>query len=192
MFFRLIRVNMTSYNLPSVTLSLHRDRLSLLFVPYRGIFLPRFLITVVLNTISSLHTVFLLCVRVGWCDVCTEFTNLIGRCRCKWDVTIKYLTRTISIFNRYVFTHWFSHMCLILLVAYMANWRIFMGKSEALLSWLAICLLFSWCYLTSDWWLHKYSYVKIRLYYWDTCGSPVIKCLCFFVVFTGIPVVAQS
>ena len=26
-------------------------------------------------------------------------------------------------------------------------------------------------------------------FYWDTCGSPVIKCLCFF---TGIPVVAQS
>ena len=20
------------------------------------------------------------------------------------------------------------------------------------------------------------------IYYWDTCGSPVIKCLCFFVV----------
>ena len=29
-------------------------------------------------------------------------------------------------------------------------------------------------------------------FYWDTCGSPVIKCLCFFVFFTGIPVVAQS
>ena len=28
------------------------------------------------NIISSLHIVFLLCASVGWCDVCTEFTNL--------------------------------------------------------------------------------------------------------------------
>ena len=32
---------------------------------------------IVLNTISSLHTVSSLCARVGWCDVCTDFTNLI-------------------------------------------------------------------------------------------------------------------
>ena len=31
----------------------------------------------VLNIISSLYIVFSLCARVGWCDVCTEFTNLI-------------------------------------------------------------------------------------------------------------------
>ena len=36
-----------------------------------------------------------------------------------------------------VFTHWISS-------AHMRNHRIFMGKSEALLSWLAICLLFWW------------------------------------------------
>ena len=30
-----------------------------------------------LNIISSLNIVFSLCARVGWCDVCTEFTNLI-------------------------------------------------------------------------------------------------------------------
>ena len=37
----------------------------------------RFLVTIILNIISSLHIVFSLCARVGWCDVCTEFTNLI-------------------------------------------------------------------------------------------------------------------
>ena len=37
--------------------------------------LARFLITIVLNIISSLHIVFSLCARVGWCDVCTECTN---------------------------------------------------------------------------------------------------------------------
>ena len=32
---------------------------------------------IVLNTISSLYIVSSLCARVGWCDVCTDFTNLI-------------------------------------------------------------------------------------------------------------------
>ena len=49
-----------------------------------------------------------------------------------------------------VYTHWFSHMCLTWLLAYMRNRRIFIGKSEALLSWLAICLL------SSVWWLRKF------------------------------------
>ena len=44
---------------------------------YCGIFLGRFLITIVLNIISSLHIVFSLCARVGWCDICTDFTDLI-------------------------------------------------------------------------------------------------------------------
>ena len=69
LFFRLIRGNMSSYNLPSVTQSLFRDHLSRLSA--------RFLITIVLNIISSLHIVFSLCARVGWCDVCTDFTNVI-------------------------------------------------------------------------------------------------------------------
>ena len=29
------------------------------------------------NIILSLYTVFSLCVRVGWCDVWTDFTNLM-------------------------------------------------------------------------------------------------------------------
>ena len=28
------------------------------------------------NIILSLHIVFSLCARVGWCDVCTDFTNV--------------------------------------------------------------------------------------------------------------------
>ena len=29
------------------------------------------------NIISSLQYIFLLCARVGWCDVYTDFTNVI-------------------------------------------------------------------------------------------------------------------
>ena len=47
------------------------------YLQYCGIFLARFLITVVLNIISSLHIVFSFCARVGWCDVGTDFTHLI-------------------------------------------------------------------------------------------------------------------
>ena len=42
-----------------------------------GIFLARFLITIVLSIISSLRTVFSPRARVDWCDVCIDFTNLI-------------------------------------------------------------------------------------------------------------------
>ena len=78
-----------------------RNRFSVIsfhdYLLYCGIFLVRFLIKIFLNTISSLHTVFSLCVRVGWCDACTDFTNLIkvDIDGCKWDVTIEYLTRLI-------------------------------------------------------------------------------------------------
>ena len=104
---------MSFYKLLSVTQSLFRDH------PLRNI-----LITIVLNTVSSLHIVFSLCARVGWCDVCTEFTNLIGRCRYKWDVTIKYLTCAmfVSSFNPNVYTHWFSHMCPILQLCNALSW----------------------------------------------------------------------
>ena len=42
-----------------------------------GIFLAHLLIKIDLNIISSLQIVFSLCARVGWCDVCTDFTNVI-------------------------------------------------------------------------------------------------------------------
>ena len=47
------------------------------YLHHCGIFLSRFLITDALNIISSLPRVFSLRTRVGWCDVCAEFTNLI-------------------------------------------------------------------------------------------------------------------
>ena len=47
------------------------------YLHYGGIFLAHFLIKIDLNIISSLHIVFSLYARVGWCDVCTDFTNVI-------------------------------------------------------------------------------------------------------------------
>ena len=141
-----------------------------------GIFLARFLITIVLNIISSLHIVFSLCVRVGWCDVGTEFTNLIKvdvdvdvdvnemplsntRAIFEKQLTALHVVHMFDLFNRYVFIlltkmrsetktvpltwyifnvqgciHTDFHMCPIQLFAYLKNWRILMGKSEALLS----------------------------------------------------------
>ena len=57
---------------------------------YCEIFLAHFLITVVHNIISSLHIVFSLCARVDWCNVCTDFTNLI-----KTDVDVNKMSRAI-------------------------------------------------------------------------------------------------
>ena len=74
LFFRLISDNMSTY-LESRNRSsaiIFRD-----YLHYRGIFLARFLITIVLNMASSLHIVFLFCARVGWWDASTESTNLI-------------------------------------------------------------------------------------------------------------------
>ena len=68
------------------------------------------MIKIDLNIISSLLIVFSLCARVGWCDVCTDFTNLI-----KVDVDVDVMCKireTINsfasgpyyyLFQRYVF-----------------------------------------------------------------------------------------
>ena len=47
------------------------------YLHYFGIFLARFLMKIDRNIISSLRIVFSLCARVGWCDACTDFTNVI-------------------------------------------------------------------------------------------------------------------
>ena len=47
------------------------------YLYYGGIFLAHFLMKIDRNIISSLRIVFSLCARVGWCDVCTDFTNVI-------------------------------------------------------------------------------------------------------------------
>ena len=71
-----VLINMSSYNLPSVTQLLFRHHLSRLFALLWNIPCP-FLDLIILNIISSFHIVFSLCARVGWCDVCTDFTDLI-------------------------------------------------------------------------------------------------------------------
>ena len=47
------------------------------YLHYCGIFQAHFLIKIDLNIILSLHIVFSLCTRVGWCDACTDFANVI-------------------------------------------------------------------------------------------------------------------
>ena len=131
------------------------------YLHYRGVFLARFLINIVLNIISSPHIVFSLCAQVSCWDVGTEFTNLIkvdvdgdvkemsllniryAQYSRNNSVTALHVVRTFHRFNRYVFilltkmqtetktvpstwyilklsgvyTHWFFHMCPILLLA---------------------------------------------------------------------------
>ena len=75
-FFRLVCDNMSSYNLSSVTQSLcaisFHD-----YSRYCGLLLAHFLMKINRNIILSLHIVFSLCALVGWCDVGTDFTNVI-------------------------------------------------------------------------------------------------------------------
>ena len=47
------------------------------YLHYCGIFLAHFLIKIDRNIISSLHIIFSLCARVGWCDVCSDYTNVL-------------------------------------------------------------------------------------------------------------------
>ena len=47
------------------------------YLHYFGIFLAHFLMKIDCNIISSLRIVFSICARVGWYDVCTDFTNVI-------------------------------------------------------------------------------------------------------------------
>ena len=86
--FILITCHLTTYRAS-------RNRFSAIIfhdLHYCGIFLARFLVTIVLNIISSLRLVFSLYARVGWCDVWTEFTNSI-----KVDVDVD--VNEISILN---------------------------------------------------------------------------------------------
>ena len=59
------------------------------YLHYCGIFLARFLITIVPNIISSLRIVLSLCVR----DVCKEVTKLIKADVDVNAVSLEYLTR---------------------------------------------------------------------------------------------------
>ena len=73
-FLRLVCDNMSSYRTS-------RNRFSAIsvhnYLHYCEIFVAHFLIKIDLNIISSLHTVFSLCAPVCWCNVSTDFTNVI-------------------------------------------------------------------------------------------------------------------
>ena len=64
-----------------ITYRTSRNRFSTIsfhdYLHYCAIFLAHFVIKIDLNIISILHMVFSLCTRVGRCDVCTGFTNVI-------------------------------------------------------------------------------------------------------------------
>ena len=64
------------------------------YLHYCGMFLAHFLMKIDHNIISSLHIVFSLCAQVGWCCLYRFYQCNKSRCRfrCKWDVTIEYLT----------------------------------------------------------------------------------------------------
>ena len=47
------------------------------YLHYCGNFLAHFLMTIDRIQFQAFNVVFLLCARVGWCDVCTDFTNVI-------------------------------------------------------------------------------------------------------------------
>ena len=57
------------------------------YLHFCGIFLAHFFTKIDRNVISSLHIVFLLSARVGLCDVCAEFTNVI-----KADVDVNVMS----------------------------------------------------------------------------------------------------
>ena len=78
------------------------------YLHYCGKFLAHFLMKIDRNIISSLQYIFLLCARVGWCDVCTDFTNVIkvddvnnsnGKASLKGQKSLE--TRKIFIFRKF-------------------------------------------------------------------------------------------
>ena len=75
------------------------------YLRYCGIFLVRFLITIVLNIISSPNIVWLRANWLAWC-LYRIYQLSKSRWRCKWDATIEYLTcaifEKIHLLNRYV------------------------------------------------------------------------------------------
>ena len=66
------------------------------YLHYCGIFLAHFLMKIDCNIISSLQY-SLLTLHASWLVWCLYrfYQRNKSRCRCKWDVTIEYLTRAI-------------------------------------------------------------------------------------------------
>ena len=75
LFWYVITCHLTTYRASRnrfSTISFHD------YLHYFGIFLAHFLMKIDCNINSSLRIVFSICARVGWYDVCTDFTNLIN------------------------------------------------------------------------------------------------------------------
>ena len=96
---------------------------------YCGIFLARFLITIVLNIISSLPVVFSLCARGGWRGTCSEYTNLI---KVDVDVNEMSLFNNFSIFEKKMSAlhvvhtfHLYNRYVYILLKTVLSTWYSF-------------------------------------------------------------------
>ena len=144
-----------------------------------GIFLATFLIIFLKHNFKPSYSLLALCISwLVWClyriyqlnmsplnikhvqylrnnwQLCMSCVYFVKKKSVDWDWDCSF--DLIYFQHLGVYTHWFSPMCLILLLAYMRNWRIFIGKSKALLSRLAIWLLSWWFYFSSVWWLHKY------------------------------------
>ena len=106
----------SSGNLPSVTQSLFRDQLSRLFAPLWNIPGPYF--DQNWSWYNFKPSCSLLTLRASWLVWCLYrfYQRNKSRCRCKWDVTIEYLTRAIfDSFARGPYYHLFKRHVFILL-----------------------------------------------------------------------------
>ena len=150
------------------------------YLRYCGIFLATFLIIFLKHNFKPSYSLLALCISwLVWClyriyqlnmsplnikhvqylrnnwQLCMSCVYFVNKKKCGLRLKLFLWFDIFSTF-RGVHPLVFTYMCLILLLAYMRNWQIFIGKSKALLSQLAIWLLSWWFYFSSVWWLHKY------------------------------------
>ena len=150
------------------------------YLHYCGIFLATFLIIFLKHNFKPSYSLLALCISwLVWClyriyqlnmsplnikhvqylrnnwQLCMSCVYFVNKKKCGLRLKLFLWFDIFSTF-RGVHPLVFTYMCLILLLAYMRNWQIFIGKSKALLSQLAIWLLSWWFYFSSVWWLHKY------------------------------------
>ena len=150
------------------------------YLHYCGIFLATFLIIFLKHNFKPSYSLLALCISwLVWClyriyqlnmsplnikhvqylrnnwQLCMSCVYFVNKKKCGPRLKLFLWFDIFSTF-RGVHPLVFTYMCLILLLAYMRNWQIFIGKSKALLSQLAIWLLSWWFYFSSVWWLHKY------------------------------------
>ena len=120
-FLRLVYNNMSSCSLPSVTQSLSATAFTIIctIVEYSW---PISWWKSIAILFQAFNIVFLLCARVGWCDVCTDFTNVIkvdadvdvNECH-YWMFNTYNIRETIDSFARGPYYHLFKRYVFILL-----------------------------------------------------------------------------